>query len=229
MATTPINFGAIGAPTTGMGNSTSNYIPMPPVGGSANNPTGTSGGGTSATGVPMIANPQAVPGSGAASTLTPSTPPAANGTPSTLDPLSNLLGAGMGSYTSGLLQDGGINLPLANSVNTAEINAMQPGVNQGSANLNALLGAEGISGNSSVSALANSNYQSQVTGEENSLISQNYMQEYNIGQQMIESILSGVIPGEIQQQADQFNWEDIASLALGGAEIGTQLYGINKL
>jgi hypothetical protein len=228
MATTPVlnQFGgamgtnnmAPGAPIAGMGNSTSNYIPMPPQGGSQNNPTGTSGGSTSGTGVPMVSTPGS-PGYGAGSAATTPNPVAGQAG----GQLSDIYGVGVGGYLSNLLQNNGMNLPLVAQTNAAEINGMQQQINSGSANLAGVLGAQGVSGNSSTNALAQSNYQAQAAAAENSTISQNYMQEYNQGQQLLQSILGSVLGTSAQNEADKFNWEDIASLGLGLANTGANV------
>ena len=231
------NTGAMGAPISnipGMSNSGIN-----PPGGNSQNPTGTQGGSTTASGAPMIAPRATSPGGGGVTgtpiagspstgvptTGVPTAPPAVTGlqptatgengqvlsnntqtqeqTNRTLGELQNYYGEGIGSYIYNLMNTGGINENIANQTNAADINAMQGNINQGSANLNATLGAQGISANSSVNALANSQYQQGATAQENQVINQNYMSEYMQGQQMLESLLPGVFNTNQQGTANQ--------------------------
>lgn len=205
-------FGA-GSPMPGVGSSA--YTPQAVSGG---NPTGTSGASTTAGGAPVLPGSTPAPGAGAASSLT--TAPGATGLS---NGLSSIYGEATGDYLSNILQNDGMNLPLLEQTNASEINAMQPEINQGSANLAGTLGAQGVSGNSSTNALAQSNYQSQATATENATISQNYMSEYDQGQKLLSSILGPLMGQSAQSQADQLNWEDLASLGLGVANSGASV------
>jgi hypothetical protein len=129
---------------------------------------------------------------------------------------------GMGSYVGSLINNGGMNMALLGQVDSSELNAMQGQINQGSANVNATLGAMGVSGNSSTAALANSQYQAGATAQENALINQNYMNMYNEGQSTLQSILPGVLGTTAQNIADQPNWMDYLGLATGlaGSAVG---------
>lgn len=126
----------------------------------------------------------------------------------TLGELQNYYGEGMGSYIYSLMQTGGINTNLINSVDSSMIAAMQPQINQGEVNLNSVLGAQGIGGNSSTAALANSNYQSTAATAENAQIAQTYLGQYDQGQQLLQSILGGVLGTNQQGTANQSNWMD---------------------
>lgn len=121
----------------------------------------------------------------------------------TLGELQSYYGEGMGSYLYSLMQNGGLNTNLLNQVDTSQIAAMQPQINQGEANLNATLGAQGISPNSSTAALANSNFLSNATTQENAQISNNFLREYDQGQQLLESILGGVMKTNQQGTANE--------------------------
>lgn len=185
------------------------------------NPTGALGGSSSSSGVPIIPNS----GTSLGNSLIGQTGTSIG----SMDELSNIYGAGVGSYLNNLLSTGGINIGLTNQVNAADINAMQPGINQGSANLAALLGAQGVSGNSSTNALAQSNYAAQVAGQENSLINQSYMNEYNQGQGLIQSILGNLMGGAQTYTADQNNWMDYLTGALNIGESGLGIAELTKL
>jgi hypothetical protein len=140
----------------------------------------------------------------------------------TLGELQSYYGEGMGSYIYGLMQTGGINETLLNQVDTSQIAAMQPQINSGQANLNSVLGAQGVSGNSSTAALANSNYLSNATTQENAQISSNYLQQYDQGQQLLQSILGNVMQTNQQGTANQPTGLGIATSALGLAGTGAQ-------
>jgi hypothetical protein len=132
----------------------------------------------------------------------------------TLGELQNYYGEGMGSLIYNLLQNGGMNTGLVNSTDAAMIQGMQGQINQGSGNLNNLLGAEGVSANSSSSLLANSNYQSQVTSQENAQIAQTYLQQYDVGQQLLNNVLGNTMNVNAQGTANQSNWMDDIGSAL---------------
>ena len=142
----------------------------------------------------------------------------------TLGELQTYYGEGVGSYLYNLMQTGGINENVANQTNTADVNAMQGSINQGSANLNSTLGAQGVSGNSSTSALANSQYQQGATAQENAVINQNYMSEYTQGQQMLESILPGIMKTNQEGTANQ---PSVLDEVLGG--VGALAGGITGI
>lgn len=219
---------------------------------------GTTGTTGTVSGMPASGNPTApMPTSGIAGTIpTTATPvpqgsgtslaPTATGengqvdangaqtqrqTDRTLGELQNYYGEGVGSYIYNLMQTGGINENVANQTNTADINAMQGGINQGSANLNSTLGAQGISANSSTNALANSQYQQGATAQENAVINNNYMQEYTQGQQMLESLLPGVLKTNQEGTANESNWmDDIGNvLGIAGSVAGLGIPGLGGL
>lgn len=132
----------------------------------------------------------------------------------TLGELQSYYGEGMGSWIYSMMQNGGLNMDLLNKVDTSQIAAMQPQIAQGEANLNSTLGAQGISANSSTSALANSNYLANATTQENAQISSNFLHEYDQGQQMLESIMGGVLKTNQEGTANQPNWMDYLSQGL---------------
>lgn len=244
---------AMGSPMPGMGNSTSNFMPLPPAngGGSGMNPTGTAGGSTAGGAVPMLSTGAPTTGvggsptgtlaglmgnQGGASTFAP-TATGENGqtvsggtqtqrqTDRTLGELQSYYGEGIGSYIYSLMQNGGVNMSLLNQVDTSQIAAMQPQINQGQANLNSTLGAQGVSGNSSTSALANSSYLANATTQENSQISSNYLHEYDQGQQLLQSILGGVLKTNSDGTANESNWMDDIGTILGiTSGVGSAIY-----
>ena len=222
---------ATGAVTPNMGASLPGSMvpgampPPPPMGGSYNNPTGTSGGSSTAMGAPVLPNiapstQATIPGAAPSST----SPVTTNGPGMVSSPiagntygdLTDIYGAGIGGYLSELMGNGGMNMGLLNQVNASEMNAMSGPVNQGAANLNATLGAEGVSANSSTNVLANSQYQQGATANENSQIAQNYMDEYNQGQETERSIL----PGVMNNAGDQPNWMDYLGMGENFAQTG---------
>lgn len=138
----------------------------------------------------------------------------------TLGELQSEYGEGMGSLLYSLLQTGGINLGILNSTDAAEIQAMQGQINMGAGNLNNILGAQGISGNSSSSIMANTQYQEGATAEENSLIAKNYLQQYDVGQQLLSQILGDTSKTAAQNTANQPNWEDYLGMGLNVATGG---------
>jgi hypothetical protein len=202
--------------------------PPPPMGGNMNNPTGTAGGSTTAAGSPVL--PNILPGGTIpGSTVPGAAPSSATGLPgsapisspipgNTTEDLTDIYGAGIGQYLSGLMSSGGINTGLLNSVNASELNADQGPINTGQANVNATLGAEGVSANSSTNALATSTYEQGATASENSQIAQNYMDMYNEGQQTLQGILGGVM----QNAGDQPNWMDYLGLGENLATTGIE-------
>ena len=208
--------------------------PPPPMGGNMNNPTGAAGGSTTATGSPVLPNfnpagtPSAIPGA------VPSTSPAqpiGAGQPgmvsspvggNTIDELTGAYGAGIGGYLSDLLGNGGMNMGLLNQVNASEMNQMQGTINQGQANVNSTLGAEGVSANSSTNALALAQYQQGATANENSQMAQNYMDMFNQGQETLRSI----IPGVMNTAGDQPNWMDYLGMGENLATTGIEGAGM---
>lgn len=199
--------------------------------------TSSTGGGGPISGTPVAAPPTtAIPGAPAPVTGIQPTATGENGqtitnntqtqtqTNRTLGELQNYYGEGIGSYIFNLMNTGGINENVANQTNTADINAMQGNIEQGSADLNATLGAQGVSGNSSASALSNARYNQGATAQENQVINQNYMQEYTEGQQMLQSLLPGILNTNAQGTANSNNiFGDLAS-AIGLGSSGTSLY-----
>jgi len=126
----------------------------------------------------------------------------------TLGELQSYYGEGMGSYIYNLMQSGGMNTNLVNATDAQMIQAMQGQINQGSGNLNNLLGASGVSANSSSYGLANAQYQADATSQENSLIAQNYLKQYDIGQQLLSGVLGNAMDVNAKGTANQSNWMD---------------------
>lgn len=205
--------------------------PPPPMGGNMNNPTGTAGGSSTASGAPVL--PNIAPGGGPSSVpgAIPSTSPAqpvGAGQPgmisspiagNTSQDLTNIYGAGIGGYLSDLLGNGGMNMGLLNQVNASEMNQMSGKINQGSADLDSTLGAMGVSGNSSTTALAHARYEQGAVADENAQMAQNYMDFYNQGQET----LRGIIPGIMGNAGDQPNWMDYLGM---GENLATTAVGL---
>jgi hypothetical protein len=211
------------------------------IGGSAS-PAGTTSGSTASPGVMpstggasgTLSSLIGTAGAGTPTGMTPATgengQTVQNGTQTqrqddrTLGELQSYYGEGMGSWIYSMMQTGGINEQLLNQVDTSQIAAMQPQINQGQANLNSTLGAQGISGNSSTAALANSQYLANTATQENAQISNNYLQQYDQGQQMLESILGGVLKTNQEGTANSNNIMDDITGALGLGQAGTSLW-----
>lgn len=218
-------------------------MPMPPMGGSANNPTGTQGGGVTGGGSPILgasplpvlprgvtpsplgATPGPIPAPatpGQSTATNTATTPLSPGSAIDTSELDSIYGAGVGNYISQLMSNGGMNMGLLNQVNSSELNSMQGPINQGAANLNSTLGAMGVSANSSTAGLANSQYQQGATAQENSQIAQNYMNEFDEGQSTLQSILGGVTGQSANYEANQNNWMDYLGF---GAQMGSSAIG----
>lgn len=104
----------------------------------------------------------------------------------------------------------------ANSTAQAIINANAPNVAQGSATLNTGLAASGISPSSSVSAIENANYQGQVQQQNLSEIAQTNMTE----QQMQQSLLENLLPGQQQRETDSSGWNIFGNVMSGLGDVG---------
>jgi hypothetical protein len=196
----------------GVGNGVGGGTAAPAAGSSATSLLGSLEGATSST----AGTPGTVTGDNGQSTSSPN----AYGQTQrqqdrSLGELQDEYGEGMGSMIYNLLQSGGMNTNLVNQTDNAMIQAMQTQINQGAGNLNNVLGAQGVSGNSSANLLANSNYQAQATAQENSLIAGNYLQQYDVGQQLLNSILGGSMQVSAQNSAN-FSWGNLLNSAISG-------------
>jgi hypothetical protein len=103
----------------------------------------------------------------------------------------NYLGQGMGALVTNYLQTGaGYNGPLAQQTINATDTAMQQQINQQYGALQTSLASAGLSPNSSASALAQSQFLSNASAQENEVAAQQYTQMYSQSQQDYLSMLS---------------------------------------
>jgi hypothetical protein len=105
----------------------------------------------------------------------------------------------------------------ADSTAQSIINANASNVAEGSANLNTGLAASGISPSSSVSALENSNYQSQNALNDQSELAQVNLTEQGQQQQLLESLL----PSQQQRQTDSSGWSIFGDVLSGIGDVAT--------
>jgi hypothetical protein len=144
----------------------------------------------------------------------------------TVGELENYYGEGVGSLLDQYLQSGaGYNSALTQQSVDAETNAMQQQAALGSSTLNSQLGAQGISGNSSVSALANSQYQQGVTAQENNIAAQQYYQMWNQSQEREYGMLGQVANVNATGTANQGNWMSDLGSIIGLGSAGSSLWG----
>ena len=97
--------------------------------------------------------------------------------------------------------------------------SLQPQIAKGQADLNAHLGASGVSANSSVAALADANYQSGVIATESGADAQ-IMQQ---GLQDTIGIVTGTQQAAEQQVADSSMWGLFGSLAQTAGSVGGEI------
>lgn len=108
----------------------------------------------------------------------------------TLNELQSQYGEGMGSLIYQYLQSGGgYNSALATQTVDATNAAMIQNIQLGMGNLSSTLGAQGISPNSSTSALETSNYESNAVTQMNAIDANIYNSMFESGQNREESIL----------------------------------------
>lgn len=108
----------------------------------------------------------------------------------TLEELQSQYGEGMGSLIFQYLQSGGgYNSALANQTVDATNKAMIQNIQLGMGNLSSTLGAQGISPNSSTSALETSNFESNALTQMNAIDANIYNSMFEAGQNREESIL----------------------------------------
>lgn len=103
----------------------------------------------------------------------------------------------------------------ANALAQQIIQANAPNVARGAANLNTGLAAGGISPSSSVSAIENANYGAQVAQQDEAEIAQVNMQEQQMQQQLLESLM----PSAQQQHTDSSGWSIFGDVMSGIGDI----------
>lgn len=108
----------------------------------------------------------------------------------TLEELQSQYGEGMGSLIFQYLQSGGgYNSALANQTVDATNKAMMQNIQLGMGNLSSTMGAQGISPNSSTSALETSNFESNALTQMNAIDANIYNSMFEAGQNREESML----------------------------------------
>jgi len=122
----------------------------------------------------------------------------------TLQELQNQYGEGMGSLIYQYLQSGGgYDSALAKQTVDATNAAMEHNIQLGLGNLTGTLGAQGISPDSSVSALETSNYESNAMTQMNAIDANIYNQMFEAGQNRELSVLEGGAKVDATAQANQ--------------------------
>ncbi len=243
------------------GGTTSGGVPILPARGSYHMPPQQAYGASGVSGVVPATNPYGTPslsaGSGSSTTVTGqngqqiSTQNAFDQTgrqqDRTLGELQDYYGEGMGSLLYQYLQSGGgMNLPITQQAVGAQDTAMQAQLasqiaqmyqtaNIGSGNLNNILGAQGLSANSSSNILANTQYQADTAQSINDLINQAYSRQnaltaeeffnmWNASQNREENILGQTAQTNKEGTANQGNWMDDITSALGLGNAGLNLW-----
>lgn len=122
----------------------------------------------------------------------------------TLAEMQKYYGEGMGSMLYQYLQTGGgFNSGLTTQAVNAQDQAMQSQIQQGANTLMTNEAESGISQNSSVAALENSNFMSQATAQENSIAAQEFYNMWNSSQNREESILQSTAQTNATGTANQ--------------------------
>jgi hypothetical protein len=104
--------------------------------------------------------------------------------------ISATFGSGIGNLLSQYLQsEGGFNSALTTQTVDAQTAAMQQQIQQGLGNLQTNLAESGISPNSSVSALEQSNYMSQATTQENAITAEDFFNMWSQSSQQENSLV----------------------------------------
>lgn len=125
----------------------------------------------------------------------------------TLQEFQNQYGEGMGSLIYQYLQSGGgYNSALADQTVQATNKAMEQNIQLGLGNLTGTLGAQGISPDSSVSALETSNYESNAMTQMNAIDANIYNTMFEQGQNRELSVLEGGAKVDATAQANSQNW-----------------------
>lgn len=175
------------------------------------NITGATGAGSFSTGGPgnmnfgNSANPSA-----------PANPTAVTPQGQTGIAINNLYGSGIGALLSQYLaSNGGFNSAITNQTVSAQSNAAQTQTQLGADNLTSMLAAMGITGGSSSLPQSLSTYEANATTGENAIAAQDYYNMWNQSQSNQLSVLNNVFQTGATNQANQPNWMDYATFALG--------------
>lgn len=135
---------------------------------------------------------------------------------------SHTFGSGIAPFLAGELNSGGgYNSALTQQAVEAQTAEMQKQAQTGYGNLQSGQGEAGISPNSSVAALENSNYWSNVTTAENAMTAQEYFTMWNDSQNREVGLLSAELGPLSQNRGGALQWfnqvtADIGNL-LGGS------------
>jgi hypothetical protein len=131
--------------------------------------------------------------------------------------LSDIFGSGLGNFISQFLTSGGgYNSAITQQDVNAQIQNMQHNIQVGAGNLQNQLGAQGVSPLSSVNALEMSNYQGQVTDQENALVAQDFYNMWNQSMSNEVSILGGALGPAHQHQGNAGDWAGQFGAFMGG-------------
>jgi len=131
----------------------------------------------------------------------------------------NLYGSGLGGALTGLLGSiGGVDSASLQNY----VASLQPQEATAQANTNAALGSAGVSGNSSVTGIADANLQSQETAA----IAGESAQLQQSGQQLEASILTGQEQAQAQATADSSPWAIFGDVVGGLGALGKGITGI---
>ena len=197
---TPV-MSAPGAPTGSPGtyNFGNTANPTPPMPAQGTNPYGPTTG--TATANPPSNSTFPMPAAGTPAQNPGGSPPATAGTTTTGN-LAPTIGSGLAAPISSFLNsEGGYNSALTAQDVAAQTAAMQQQITQGANTLKTNEAESGISQNSSVAALENSNFQAQATTQENAITAQDYFNMWSQSQQQETSMLESLIsPSAAHQQ-----------------------------
>lgn len=134
----------------------------------------------------------------------------------TLSEMQKYYGEGMGSMLYQYLQSGGgYNSALTQQAVDAQTGAMQHQIMEGGQNIMSMLGAEGISPNSSAAALEMGDYMTQAVAQENSITAQEYFNMWNASQNREESMLQSAADVNQKGTANEKGWMDYLNMGLG--------------
>jgi hypothetical protein len=144
----------------------------------------------------------------------------------TLGELQTYYGEGMGSLIYQYLESGGgYNSQLTQQTNAAQLNAMQGSQARGASNLTSQLGAMGVSGASSGTTDALTNYQIGATQQQEAITSQEYYNMWNESQNRELSMVEQVANVNATGTANQSTWMDDLSTGMSTASAGIQMAG----
>lgn len=131
-------------------------------------------------------------------------------------------GAGSAIYQY-LMRGAGFNSPLTDQAIQSQEVAMNREAQSGWGNIASQLGAQGISPNSSVNALASGQYWGDVTAKENAMAAQEYFNMWSQSSGQESSMLQSILGGTQQHQANKGGgWMDAITggiEALGGVAL----------